>query len=70
MKKRELKPTETIMLVTNVKYDTDGEKVDLPSTLKIKIPVDLDEEEIDEFVSDKISELTGFCHKGFSMDKK
>jgi uncharacterized ubiquitin-like protein YukD len=66
----QLKPTETIMLVTNVKYDTDGEKVDLPSTLEIKIPVDLDEEEIDEFVSDKISELTGFCHKGFSMDKK
>jgi hypothetical protein len=58
------------MLVTNVKYDTDGEKVDLPSTLEIKIPVDLDEEEIDEFVSDKISEITGFCHKGFSMDKK
>jgi hypothetical protein len=69
MKKRELKPTETIMLVTNVKYDTDGEKVDLPSTLEIKIPVDLDED-IYEFVSDKISELTGFCHKGFSMDKK
>lgn len=66
----QLKPTEVTMLVTDIDYDTDGEKIDLPTELEVKVPVDLDEDEIDEFVSDKISELTGFCHKGFSMNKK
>ena len=55
--------------VFDIKYDTDGEEVDLPKLLNIEVPEDLDEEEVDEYVSDKISELTGFCHKGFSMRK-
>jgi hypothetical protein len=55
--------------VTNIKYDTDGEEIDLPKLLNIEVPSGLDEEETDEYVSDKISEETGFCHKGFSMRK-
>jgi|TARA_R110000787_G_scaffold235704_1_gene342467 hypothetical protein len=53
--------------VTNIKYDTDDEEIDLPKLLNIEVPSGLDEEETDEYVSDKISEETGFCHKGFSM---
>lgn len=55
--------------VTNIKYDTDGEEVDLPKLLNIEVPGGLDEEEVDEYVSDKISDETGFCHKGFDMRK-
>jgi hypothetical protein len=53
--------------VSNIKYDTDGEDVDLPETLEIEVPDDIQEpEEIDEFLSDEISNVTGFCHTGFS----
>jgi hypothetical protein len=53
--------------VTNIKYDTDGEEIDLPDTLEIEVPEDMtDPEEIDEFLSDEISNITGFCHTGFS----
>jgi len=57
--------------VTNIDYDTDGEEVDLPKELVIDIPnedfVKYTAEEIDEFISDEISNITGFCHNGFSM---
>ena len=53
--------------VTGIKYDTDGEDVDLPETLEIEVPEDVTEpEEIDEYISEEISNVTGFCHKGFS----
>ena len=58
-------------VVTDIKYDTDGEEVDLPKQLVIDIPDDLDEDEIDDLVSNTISNVTGYCHFGFStsMDK-
>jgi hypothetical protein len=52
----------------NIQYDTDGEVVDLPSEIEIDIPNGMtDEEEIEEFISDEISNVTGFCHTGFSI---
>ena len=53
--------------VTDIEYDTDGEEIDLPKELSINVPDDL-EEDYDkvEFISDEISNITGFCHKGFS----
>jgi hypothetical protein len=52
--------------VINIEFDTDGEDVDLPKELIIEVPDDLeDEQEIDDFISDEISNETGFCHKGF-----
>jgi hypothetical protein len=57
--------------VTNIKWDTDGENIDLPTEITIDIPnedfVKMDEEEIDEFISDYITNETGFCHMGFSL---
>lgn len=49
---------------THIKWDTDGEDVDcLPAELDI--PNDMvDEDE----VSDYLSDVTGFCHKGFDME--
>lgn len=56
------------VLVTNIKYDTDGQVVRLPKKLFIEVPKDIvDEQEITDFVSDEISNKTGFCHYGFEM---
>jgi len=55
--------------VTDIIYDTDGEDVDLPTELKINVPDELEDGyEINEFISDEISNITGFCHKGFSTN--
>ena len=56
-------------IVTNIEFDTDGEIVELPNRLEIEIPIDIvDKEEIDDFVSDEISNITGFCHYGFQLE--
>lgn len=56
-------------IVTNIEFDTDGEIVELPNQLEIEIPIDIfDKEEIDDFVSDEISNITGFCHYGFQLE--
>lgn len=52
--------------VNDIQYDTDGEVVDLPTSLKIDVPDDLDDVDKVDFISDKISEITGFCHTGFT----
>ena len=55
-------------IATNIKFDTDGEVVELPKSLEIEIPNNItDQQEIDDFVSDEISNITGFCHYGFEM---
>lgn len=54
-------------IVTNIKYDTDGAKVKLPKTLTITVPEDIsDPDEVAEYISDEISNETGYCHMGFS----
>ena len=55
-------------MLANVTYiDWDTDDADLPSQLLIPIPEHMEEdiEEIEDYVSDTISEDTGFCHKGF-----
>ena len=54
-------------LVTNIKYDTDGQKINLPKVLEFDIPIDMDEEDKLDFVADEISNITGFCHKYFKV---
>ena len=54
-------------IISNIEYDTDGEDINLPEELEIDVPNELkDADEIDDFISDEISNITGFCHKGFS----
>jgi hypothetical protein len=61
-------------LVTNIQWDTDGDKKlaqSLPNQLTINIPKDIvSDEEIDEYVSDEISNISGFCHYGFKIKLK
>ena len=53
--------------VTDIEYDTDGEDLGLPVVLNIEVPTDLEDgHEIEEYISDEISNQTGFCHKGFT----
>ena len=57
-----------VATVTTIKYDTDGLTLSLPEQISVAIPdtiTDLDDIEV--FVSDKISDITGFCHFGFEM---
>jgi len=58
----------TTYIITDVKYDTDGLKLKLPKELKITIPdeVDKDYNSVEQYISDEISNITGFCHKGFA----
>ena len=52
-------------------YDTDGISVPLPKELEIEVPDNMtDVEEIEDFISDEISSMTGYCHKGFSYEVK
>ena len=58
-------------LVTNIQWDTDGEDVDLPNELEIILPDDEElnsPEEIEEYISNEITNETGFCHFGFATE--
>lgn len=54
--------------VTNIQYDTDEQKVDLPKTMEVIVPDDEHTcyEDIEYFISEEISNRTGFCHLGFA----
>lgn len=51
--------------VTNIQWDTDGRKEKLPQSFLVLVPQN---EDVVEFLSDYITEHTGFCHKGFSHE--
>lgn len=60
--------TETEFIITDIEYDTDGEDVDLPKEITVRVchieyPT---YEEIQQCLSDAISDKTGFCHFGFA----
>jgi hypothetical protein len=49
------------------KYDTDGISVKLPKNLEIEVSDDITNiDEIEEILSDEISNITGYCHYGFT----
>lgn len=54
-----------ICQVENIKWDTDGAEPPSDHWL-VTVECD-DEEDVDEAVSDKLSDDHGFCHKGFDM---
>jgi hypothetical protein len=57
--------------VYNIKYDTDGAKVDLPDSLEIQVDEDrLITEDLSDILSDEISNITGFCHFGFLIENE
>lgn len=60
------------MKATNIKWDVDNPKdlAALPSKIVIPDDIDMyDEDEYEDAVSDYISDLTGFCHKGVLIER-
>ena len=51
--------------VFNVRYDTDGEMVPLPQELTLELS---DHEDVEDELSELVSDLTGFCHHGFEYE--
>ena len=58
-----------VFTVSNIDWDTDGEDVDLPNEMTVNVEEDeqLEESEIEQYISDKITDETGFCHFGFNF---
>lgn len=52
--------------ITDIKFDTDGEAIDLPTEMEIDLPANLSNEEKLDFIADEISNRTGVCHFGFA----
>lgn len=51
--------------ITDIKYDTDGQDIDLPTEMEMNVPAYLNSEDALDFISNKISDETGYCHFGF-----
>jgi hypothetical protein len=64
------KSYERVVEVSNIIYDVDSpsDADGLAETLTITIPHYIEPEEREEFIGNEISNLTGFCHKGFVAD--
>ena len=73
---RKMKYKDTVK-VTDIQWDADDMddikhalKVgDLRRDMIVPIPADLDDEEVDEYISDFITDKTGWTHKGFNIEE-
>jgi len=55
-------------LITEIKWDTDGQEVDLPSKVLVVNGTGL--LDVDEFdICNALSDHFGFCHFGFQIDE-
>ena len=56
--------------VTDIKWDTDGEEVDLPDEEQINLDIsnESDWDEIEEEIGNYLSDTYGFCHDGFTYN--
>lgn len=50
------------MKAINIKWDTDGESIELPNEIELPFGM-INEDEISDYISDE----TGFCHYGFEL---
>ncbi len=56
------------MKATKIQWDTDGDNsVKLPS--EVEIPDEIAREDDEDAISDYLSDLTGYCHYGFELEK-
>lgn len=57
--------------VHDIDWDTDGEDVDLPTDVEVNIDdntmIQLTGEDLGDYLSDRLSEEYGFCHRGFGF---
>ena len=62
--KREIDETEKRLCVINIQWDVDNEEDFNRLPQKVKIPEGMTD---DDEISDYLSDMTGFCHYGFSL---
>ena len=73
---RQMKYKDTVK-VTDIQWDADDmdhikqalDAGDLRRDMIVPIPADLDDEEVDEYISDFITDKTGWTHKGFNIEE-
>ena len=53
-------------IVTDIIYDT-NDTDGLPTSIEMEFPDDTYSEELPDLISEMISNITGFCHKGFGF---
>lgn len=50
----------------DIKWDTDGEVIDdLEDCIEVCVPEGIEDDELDDFLGDAITDHSGFCHFGF-----
>jgi len=60
-----------IFLIEDIDWDIDEEdreNVILPTRIIISVSLGLSDDEMEEYISDTITNMYGFCHNGFSID--
>lgn len=64
----------TNYVCSKIEWDTDGDRNllnELPKTMTIAVPNDItdyqDDDAVSDYLSDKLSDETGFCHFGFDF---
>lgn len=55
------------MKAINIEWDIDDFEGDLDELKMLPNEIDIPKDLTDEDISDYISEVTGFCHKGFEL---
>lgn len=56
--------------VYNIDWDTDGEDVDLPNEIEVNVPAEVvDYDDVNDYISDWLSDEYGFCHNGFLLEE-
>ena len=60
-------PFERLVLVYDIRYDYDND-INAPTRFKVKVPANLRDEELENYLSDYISDETGYAHDGFSYE--
>lgn len=54
--------------VTDILWDTDAEDVVLPEEVIVAVADDADPAEVEDILSDEITEQTDWCHRGFAYE--
>lgn len=63
--KEKREESQHALMATNIKWDIEeGDEINLPESMQIPAGI-VDEDEISDYLSDE----TGYCHKGFSIEK-
>lgn len=72
MRRHRVVPNYEVYKAIDIQWDVDDEEdlADLPNEIEVEVPRDVirdGEDAVEEYVSDAITDETGFCHNGFYL---